>query len=112
MNIKELTKNLELVVTTGEVGITKELTTGYVCDLLSWVISHAPKGSAWVTVLNHVNIVAVAALTEVSCIILPEGTKPEEQTLKKAIEHGIPILCSDLDAYTLSNRIYTSLDNK
>lgn len=99
MNVGEFAQKLNARVLTGDAGIGKEITGVYACDLLSRVMSHAAKGDAWITVHTHLNIVAVAVLTEVSCIILPESIPIEDQTLKKAVEEGIPILSTDLDCY-------------
>jgi predicted transcriptional regulator len=109
MTIKEFSEKLGLEIATGDIGVLNIVTGGYICDLLSWVMSHAPKDGAWITVLNHINVVAVAVLTEVACIIMPEGIKPEDQTLKKAMEQGIPILCSKHDAYTLTCKMHDIL---
>ena len=42
---------------------------GYAGDLLSWVMSHATAGDAWVTIMSNINVAAVASLTEVACVI-------------------------------------------
>ena len=42
---------------------------GYCGDLLSWVMGRARSGNAWVTIMTNVNVVAVAALTDVSCVV-------------------------------------------
>lgn len=99
MNAGELAQKINARIVTGEAGIGREVTGVYACDLLSRVMSHAAKGDAWVTVHTHINVVAVALLAEVSCVILPEGIVVEEQTLKKAEEEGIPILSTGLDCY-------------
>jgi len=39
---------------------------------------------AWITVHTHVNIVAVALMADIPCIIIPEGIEVEEATIKKA----------------------------
>ncbi|MGI6668584.1 MAG: AraC family transcriptional regulator [Acetivibrionales bacterium] len=77
MKTAELACRLNGVVVTGEAGTDNEIKGMYCCDLLSWVMSHAAKGSAWITVHTHLNIVAVAALLELSCIIIPEGISVE-----------------------------------
>jgi hypothetical protein len=41
----------------------------------------------------------VAALTELSCIIIPEGIEAEEATLKKAASEGVVIISTDLSTY-------------
>ena len=101
MNIGEFAQKLNARVLTGNAGIESEITGLYACDLLSRVMSHAVKGDAWITVHTHINIVAVALLTEISCIILPESISIEDQTLKKAVEEGIPILSTALDCYRI-----------
>jgi BioD-like phosphotransacetylase family protein len=99
MNADELAQKLNARVLTGDAGAGREVTGVYACDLLSRVMSRAKKGDAWITVHTHINIVAVALLAELSCIILPENIELEEQTLKKAAEEGIPILSTALDCY-------------
>ena len=99
MNAGELAQKLNARIVTGEAGVGREVSGVYACDLLSRVMSHAAKGDAWVTVHTHINVVAVALLAEISCVILPEDIAVEEQTLKKAAEEGIPILSTALDCY-------------
>jgi len=76
-----------------------EINDVYICDLLSWVISHAGSQCAWITVQTHKNIVAVALLLKIACIIIPEDIKPEDNTLKKANQENISILSTKLSAY-------------
>lgn len=77
----------------------------YICDLLSWVMSHAQKGDAWITVLTNVNVPAVAVMTDVSCVIIPEDIAVEELTLKKANENGIVIIGTKYGAFDICRRI-------
>ena len=51
----------------------REVTGVYAGDLLSWVMSHAAYGDAWVTIMSNVNVIAVATLVDVACVILTEG---------------------------------------
>lgn len=106
MKVRDFAANLGLRLLTGESGLDKEVSGMYICDLLSWVMSHADKQNAWVTVHTHLNIVAVALLTEVSCIIVPENIQVEEATISKAVEEGVPILGTDMNSYELSCRAY------
>lgn len=109
MEVKELAKNLNLEILTQEAGLHKEVTGAYACDLLSWVMSHAQKGDAWITVHTHLNIVAVALLVEIPCIIIPEGISVEEATLKKAQDEGIAILSTSMSSYELCWNIHSLL---
>ncbi|MCX7710131.1 MAG: AraC family transcriptional regulator [Clostridia bacterium] len=101
MNVREFAEKTGMKVLTGDKGLDKELAGAYVCDLLSWVMSHANKNNAWITVHTHLNVVAVALLTEVACVIIPEGIHVEEPTVNKAMEEGIAILSSDKSAYEI-----------
>lgn len=106
MTVREFAGKLDLKVLTGESGLNNEISGVYVCDLLSWVMSHAGKGNAWITVLTHLNTVAVALLTEISCIIVPESISVEEATVSKAVREGIVILSSGLSAYEICCKAY------
>lgn len=85
---------------------TKEITIDnvYICDLLSWVMSHAKKGDAWITVLTNVNVPAVALLAEVGCVIIPEDIQVEELTLRKAKENGIIIIGTQYSAFDICKK--------
>lgn len=87
----------------------REITGGYVGDLLSWVMGRAVAGDAWITIMSNINIVAVAALADVSCIILAEGVKPEENILKLAADKGINILSSQHTAFELAGLLADGL---
>lgn len=123
MNVSEFAVKLGARILTGETGeanaagkvaMSSDVTTSsevvmaeedvqlkgiYCCDLLSWVMSHAAKGTAWITVHTHLNIVAVASLIELSCIIVPEGIEVEAATIKRAVLEGVPIISTGLSAY-------------
>ena len=79
-----------------------EVSCGYTCDLLSWVLAHGKQGMAWVTMQTHVNVIAVAVLMEMACVILSEGVVLEEAAMAKAKEEGIAVLTSDKTAYELA----------
>ena len=78
-----------------------EVTCGYTCDLLSWVMAHGRAGMAWITVQTHMNVIAVASLMEMAAVIVPEGIEMEGPTLEKAREEKICVLQSDKTAYEL-----------
>lgn len=106
MIIKDIVKSLNLKLVAGEKGLSKEIKSVYTCDLLSWVMAHAKKGSAWVTIQTHPNVVAVAALLELSCIIIPENSEIDPETLRKADEECIPLLVSNDSGYEICIKLY------
>lgn len=104
MNINDLLKKIDgKMLTPGDLSI--QIDNVYIGDLLSWVMSHAQKGDAWITVLTNVNVPAVAMMTDVACVIIPEGIEVEELTLKKARENGIIMIGSQLTAFGICKKI-------
>lgn len=101
MVVSEWVAKLGGRVLTGEYDRDIEVSGIYCGDLLSWVMSHASRGSAWITVHTHLNIVAVASLTELSCIIIPENIEVDETTISKAISENVIIISSELSTYQI-----------
>ena len=83
----------------------REITGCYIGDLLSWVMGAAKTGDIWITIMSNTNIVAVAVLTDVSCIILCEDVALEEETLKKATEQEVAILKTPMSAFELAGKL-------
>ena len=111
MNINRLARLID-----GEVlGITynnqTEINGAYTCDMLSRVVSSIENNTAWITILNSINVVAVASLSECPCVILAENVKMDSEILKKADENNITILSSPLSAYEICGLIYQALEN-
>ena len=105
MLVSELISLIEAKNLTPSVSTEREVTCGYVCDLLSWVMAHGEEGMAWVTVQTHLNVIAVAALAEMACVILPEGITMEQDVLDKANAEEMTVLTSPLTAYEICGRL-------
>ena len=98
MTVKELTEKLNLkILVEGE--LDREVTGGYCGDLLSWVMGRAQSGDAWITIMSNVNVLAVATLADVCCVILAEGVKLDDEVLKVASEKEINVLSTELPMY-------------
>lgn len=110
MNVLEFAKKMNMTVKTSSKGTDKEITGIYTGDLLSFVMSNAGTGNAWITVLTNLNIVAVAVLAGISCIVIPQDICVEEQTLKKAESEGVPILCTGMDTYEICWRAHRLME--
>ncbi len=87
----------------------REITGGYTGDLLSWVMGRAKSGDAWVTIMSNVNIIAVASLTDASCVILCDGEKPDNEVVSIANAKGVNVLVSDKPAFELISEISQSI---
>ncbi len=78
---------------------SEEVEGGYCGDLLSDCIAHAEENSVWVTVQSHPNVVAVATLVGIRCIIVTNSQEVQEQTLEKAREQKITLLRTSLSSF-------------
>ena len=101
MKVSELIELLGAKDMTPETDKNVEITCGYTCDLLSWVMARGRKGMAWVTVQTHMNVIAVASLMEMAVVVMPEGIDMEAASIEKAAEEGVTVLHSDKTAYEL-----------
>lgn len=104
MTVQQLTDALALTVFHCE-DPDRAVTGGYCGDLLSWVMGRAPMDSAWLTIMSNVNVAAVAALTDVSCVVLTEGVTPDDPLLRKAEMQGINLLGTSLSTYDCAARL-------
>lgn len=95
MKVQELLKIDSLkLVTKGN--LDKEIKDIYTGDLLSWVMGHLKEDDAiLLTVLNSVNLIAVATLLDLSGIVFCEGVYPNQDVIDKANEEGINLFISD-----------------
>lgn len=112
MVVKDIAEKFNLKIVGGEKGLSKEIAGVYACDLLSWVMSHADKHSAWITIQTHPNVVAVAVLLELSCIIIPENAEIDEETIRKADEESIPLLVSEDSSYSICCKFNETMKDK
>ncbi len=106
MKINEIIKNIPGKVIAGEEFLDKEVKTAYCGDLLSRVMAHGPQDGIWIAVQTHTNIIAVATLVEIACIIVPEDIPIEANTIEKAIEEKIVLISSPLPAFQLAGKLY------
>lgn len=83
----------------------REVNGVYVGDLLSWVMGRAREDDAWITIMSNSNIIAVATLADVSCIILAEGVSPDGGVTETAEARGVNLLSSRESAYEIAKRL-------
>jgi predicted transcriptional regulator len=107
MTLQEIIKELDLTVLTEQKEFSAVLpSSGYASDLLSCVMAGAKHQGIWITLQAHVNIVAVAALLELSAVIITQGTAPDEATISKANEQGVTLLFTQLSSFEVSGKLW------
>ena len=106
MTVKELQQELNLKYICNEAIAGEKNVTGCYCgDLLSWVMSRATDGDAWLTVMGNVTSIGVAVLADVACIILTENAPADTDAVKRAEENEVIILGTDKNSYEIAVEI-------
>lgn len=83
----------------------REVTGGYCGDFLSFVMGRAPENCAWFTIMNNSNVAAVAALTDVSLIVLCENVAPDELLKKAVINKKIALVVTKLPIFEAARKM-------
>ena len=104
MTVTELQSALSLTPVALPEG-DREVEGVYIGDLLSWVMGRAQADNVWLTIMSNLNIVAVATLADVSCIILCEGVTLEDSVKNTAETKGVNILTTEAPAYETAKRL-------
>lgn len=107
MNLEEIAQSLELELLTDMTDLNAmQATGGYASDMLSCVMSSATRQAVWVTLQAHVNIVAVAALLELSAIIITEHAPLDPAAILKANEKGVTIFSTPKSTFEVVGKLW------
>ena len=107
MTLQEIIEKLNLSVLTDPKDYgALEPASGYASDLLSCVMAGAKQHGLWITLQAHVNIVAVAALLDLTAIIITEGAVPDAATIAKANEQGVTLLTTTAPTFAVAGQLW------
>ncbi len=109
MNLQEIIKTLDLTLLTESKDFAQIIpSNGYCADLLSCVMAGAAHQGIWVTLQSHSNIVAVAALLDISAVIITENAQPEADTIEKANTEGVTLLSTSKKSFEVCGLLWQS----
>lgn len=83
----------------------REINGVYIGDLLSWVMGRAQADNIWITIMSNINVIAVASLSDVSCVLLAEDVTLDDEVLNTAKQKGINILSTSLSIFEAAVKI-------
>ncbi len=83
----------------------REIKGAYIGDLLSWVMGRANADNIWITIMSNLNVIAVASLSDVSCVLLSEGVTLDDELIKTALQKDINVLTTSLATYEAALKI-------
>lgn len=108
MNLADIARTLNLTLLTEAKDFNQiQPSGGYTSDMLSCVMSGAPREGIWVTLQAHGNIVAVAALLDLAAVIITENAMPESATIARANEKGITLFATSAGSFEVAGRLWT-----
>ena len=104
MTVEKMAEQLKLVpVCIAEPD--REIEGGYTGDLLSWVMGNARAGDAWITIMSNNNVVAVAVLVDVACVILSEGVQLDPGVKELAEKKGVNIYSTEESSFSIGAKV-------
>lgn len=103
MNVSELVRRSGWQVFSD--GEDRAIGSGYCGDFLSNIISRAPDSCAWLTVMNNVNVAAVATLIDCACIVLCESVAPDEAFSARAKQLGLWVLGATENVFEAAKKV-------
>lgn len=107
----QLAEALQLKIVSKGDGDERQAGGVFCCDLLSIVMGKTKSDAVWITVMSNINTVAVAVLSDVSCVIISEGIPVEEEMIQKAEQQGVCLMQSDLPTFELSLAVHNLLQS-
>ena len=110
MKVHDLVTELNLRVFEPGENMDRVLAGGYASDLLSDVMGHASHDQIWITLQNHLNVIAVASLKDLAAVILVHGQEPLIEVLERAKNEGITLLGTDWDTFRTSAEVFIRLN--
>jgi hypothetical protein len=99
------------ILTPGVDASAVNITNGYVSDMLSDVMGTAKEGQVWITIMRHMNTVAVASMTSIPCVLFAKGLKPDAAVIERAIQEEVCLASSDMQVFDLAGILYGMLKN-
>ena len=96
MKISKLLINDNFSLVNEPASLNKEIIGIISCDLLSHVMANAKEDNVLITILNNINVLGVASLIDLSCVIFSHNTKVKEELIIKANELDIAIIKTPL----------------
>ena len=107
MTVKELSERTGFPLACGDGERQAECL--YCGDLLSIVMSRAPAGCVWVTVMGNINSIAVAVLADAACIVVAENMPLDADAKARAAQENIAVLRTSLPVFEAATALAAAL---
>jgi len=96
MKVNNLLQTEHFQLISDDSGIENDVHGIFASDLLSHVMGFANEKNILVTVLNNINVLGVASLLDLSCVIFAHNITVNEKVINKSNELNIPLIRTKL----------------
>ncbi|UCE42638.1 MAG: hypothetical protein JSV17_06690 [Candidatus Aminicenantes bacterium] len=107
MTLKEIKEILRADVITGEDKLDIEITFAGGSDLMSDVLAFGKPGILLLTGLSNSQSVRTANIIDAKAIVYVRGKRPDDEGVKLAKEHGIPLLSTKFMMYATCGLLFS-----
>lgn len=110
LNLKDFIDSIDAEVLTSSTNPEEvEIVGGCVSDLLSDVMGSSEEGQLWITIMRHLNTIAVASMIGIPAIVFAKNIKPDIQVVERANKEGVCLISSHLSTFQLAGKLYQAL---
>jgi len=111
LKVEEVISALSLNLIT-DIYDNREVSTGYCCDMLSWVISKLEATACWFTILNSLNVIAVATLSDCPMVVITECEgQIDPNVIVKAKEERVVICSTPMNSFMAACALHNLFNN-
>jgi hypothetical protein len=107
MMLKQVKEILEAELLVGQESLDLEVEMACGADLLSDVLAFTKPNSLLLTGLTHSQVINTAEIAEIKAVCFVRGKRPPAETIERAKEEGVPLLCTRLPMYESCGRLYS-----
>jgi len=106
MRLDEIVRILNAELIVGHDMQELEITGGFGSDLLSDMLNRATDGVLLLTGLTNIQVIRSAVISSVTAIAFVRGKVPNEEIIRQAGKHALPLMVTPLTMFTACGRLY------
>jgi len=110
MELKNIIESIDGKILTENIFKNIDITGAYSSDLLSDEMGNSHQGEIWITIMRHLNVIAVASLAEMPVILFPKNFNPDSKVIEKAISENIILVTSPYQTFEICGKIYNLIN--
>ncbi len=96
MQVKDILQSKHLTLLNQQGNLNNTVKGIFACDLLSHVMGFAYEDNIFITVLNNINVLGVASLIDLGCVVFSHNIEVNKEIITKANELKMPLLSTKL----------------